>query len=174
MAGEIKLGVESADAGLEVMNKRAIAKSRTLPGYYLLDGAYNLSAGIKSSTLIGIDRLLSGAIDSAPIVSHFTLKRSRASLFIPVAARFRAEHGTFTEKLGLKPRPSRTAFLDWSIHDRLIYVRHNSVKCWYLRQNLRAKSNSMKGLMKPFVLLDSFAILASDTGWTTRRLGDMN
>ena len=34
MAGEIKLGVEAVDAELEVMNKRAIAFSIALPGYY--------------------------------------------------------------------------------------------------------------------------------------------
>jgi hypothetical protein len=42
MAGEIKLGVVSADVRLEVI-EWAIAFSRALPGYYLLDGVHDSS-----------------------------------------------------------------------------------------------------------------------------------
>src|SRR4028118_2276413 len=85
----------------------------------------------------------------------------------------------FTKKLGLKlltkaPGPSRAAFLDSLKSAKLLYTKHNDVKCWYLRQNLREKNSSMSGLMKPFVLLVLSAILASDTGWITRRLVVMN
>jgi hypothetical protein len=58
---------------------------------------------------------------------------------------------------------------------RIIDIKqHSDVKCWYLKQNLREKNNSMSGSMKPFVLHVLSAILALDTGWTTRRLDGMN
>lgn len=79
-----------------------------------------------------------------------------------------------TKNNGSKASPFQGDFSWFSTCDIIIYVRHGDVKCWYLRQNLREKNNSMSGSMKPFVLLVSSAILASDIGWITRRLDGMN
>ncbi|HEY9634704.1 MAG TPA: hypothetical protein V6D14_14980 [Coleofasciculaceae cyanobacterium] len=73
MAGEIKLGVESADGRWEVIEE-AIAFSIALPGYYLLDGAHDSSmVSHKSRRHSNSDK---------PFSSYRTMRRSPSTALL--------------------------------------------------------------------------------------------